>query len=175
MRPESGVSIQNTLSCKFSDWPYSFSSLNGVLKPFLSSSYGQMPIFSTATPCGKTRIQCVYSECTFLQSFRLALLFFQASIVFQSHSKAVFMVKCPHFSRGHATTPCRVGRYVHPSVTFLNSEQFLPRGSNPSLEAQIPTSKLKSLPQSSNPSLKAQIPASKLKSQHPGPIPASRP
>ena len=101
--------------------------------------------------------------------------FFQASIVFQSHSKAVFMVKCPHFSRGHATTPCRVGRYVRPSVTFLNSEQFLPRGSNPSLEAQIPTSKLKSLPQSSNPSLKAQIPASKLKSQHPGPIPASRP
>ena len=50
-----------------------------------------------------------------------------------------------------------------------------PPGSNPSLEAQIPASKLKSQPWGSNPSLEAQIPALRLKSQPWGSNPSLEP
>ena len=42
-------------------------------------------------------------------------------MVFQSHSKAVFKVKCPHFCRGHTTLhlAVSVGRSVCPSVRHI--------------------------------------------------------
>ena len=47
----------------------------------------------------------------------------------------------------------------------MSRPKFLPRGPNLTLEAQIPTLRLKSQPQDSNPSFEAQIPSSRLKSQ----------
>ena len=64
------------------------------------------------------------------------------------------------------------GTFVCSFVRLFVRPPLPPRGSNPSLGAQIPASGLKSSPRGSNPSLRAQIPALGLKSQSRGSNPS---
>ena len=83
------VSIQNAPSCKFSDWPDSFSSLNGVLSLFLAVFRVKCSFFQRYHPTVWPEIS-ESIEMYFPVNFQIGPYIFQSASALKSLFLAVF-------------------------------------------------------------------------------------